>query len=332
MRDVERRCETLRGGAGSWVEVLLYAQLPPVPSPAAQPYEPILESPSLAACDGNYTLTASIPVKARMGIPFDGNYTVNDGLHGTLLMAEEQYNSVLVCITALFTHQSSAHSEPPVVSRVVGAVQGWKVPTVKLVVITQDDLAVRALSAELRRQGLYKWVSPSRQLNVSAPKVRAHPLNLACHHRTVMETELGFSLYAYLEHDIAMRWEQVVAWARDEELFRDAPPSAQGVPWVRGFYRWYTRYTRPGAPSRASSSRGGEDTEAPATLNWKGDGAAKAKAHTLHAERFLADGNPCHDHHGLSTKRCRVTFEGGRTFVGLPVYVTIRAPYERPAP
>eukprot|EP00966_Prymnesium_polylepis_P254260 5876112-Prymnesium_polylepis.1 len=81
-----------------------------------------------------------------------------------------------------------------------------------------------------------------------------------------------------------MRWEHVVAWVRDEELLQSAKAPADGLPWRRGFYRWYARYYRgPKGPLYVSGQ--GEPNAPP--------------------ERFLADGNPCRPEHGLSAAHCR---------------------------
>ena len=173
-------------------------------------------------------------------------------------LAVEQYESVLVCITALITahvRQTGEAIEPLPVSSVVRSVQGWKIPTAKIVLITQDETAAKALHDELRRELLLEWIDPPRrQLVIFSPSGYVHPLNLAWQHRDVMGAETGFSLFAYLEHDIDMRWEHIQAWAEDEEVLRLATPAPGSPQWSRGFYRWYARYLRPDGFQRAALS------------------------------------------------------------------------------
>ena len=229
--------------------------------------------------------------------------------------ALSRYPSAFVCITAFFGGSSS----PAPLHRVLDSILSWRVPHIKTALMTQDNASLAALSVALGAERLTRWATVSgRELQVVTPPTRVHNVLLPWYHRTLMGAEAGrFALFGYLECDIEMRWEHVVAWARDEELLRHAPEPVPGLPWRRGFYRWYERYYRgPEGPAYAHVA----SDQSSAHQVREGGAAGQEADHPLSdvAERFLADGNPCRPEHGLSAARCRVEV-GGATFVGLPL-------------
>jgi hypothetical protein len=209
------------------------------------------------------------------------------------------YSSAFVCITAY----QGKHDLSTPLSTAINAIHAWRIPNVTLAVITQDIQARGVLYLGLVSRLVPRWNrNKARVLRVVAPVRKPSPMLLAWHHRELMERELDrYDLFAYLEHDMEMRWEHVEAWARDEELLSSVPAPTVGLGWRRGFYRWYARYTRAAA--------GVPETQQEEQL--------------VVPERFFADGNPCRATRysgGVQVDiwRCKVQV-GGRKFVGLPL-------------
>ena len=193
----------------------------------------------------------------------------------------QKYPSAFICITA-FAYSGS--SLPPL-NTVVDSVHRWKIAQIQLTLLTQDDASILKVQQSLGAERIGRWAAPRRMIHTVAPPKRVNNVLLPWYHRELMAAVHGkFSLYGYLEHDIDMHWEHVVAWARDEERLRRAAPPAPGLPWRRGFWRWYHRYQR-GGSARASDAPIDNSTAPPL--------------------RFFSDGNPCRPEHGLSLKVCR---------------------------
>ena len=209
--------------------------------------------------------------------------------------AGSQYSSAFVCVTAYVkvkaVTQVTQRGGP--LPTVIDAVHAWLIPRITLTVITQDGRAAAALRVALDQNLKYRWENTSRELRVMFPERGVPSSQLAWQHRDLMKAELSsFDLFGYLEHDMLLQWEQVDAWAHDEALLATVPPPEGGLPWRRGFYRWYTRFSLPAAAARPSSPPHA--------------GAIP--------KRFLSDGNPCkagmHGSSFLSMSLCRVSVSG----------------------
>ena len=222
--------------------------------------------------------------------------------------------AVHVCISAFF---SSQPWWADALRTVVAAALRWRLPIVHITVVTNNSSATAAV---LEVKGLLARGAPDapRLVQLMEPSgyvgklvMSSRGTSLTWFHRVVWEERLrdpavGYSVFVYLEHDIEMRWEQLVAWAEDEAILSTAPLTRTATQFKRGFYRWYVRYRRP--TTGASSSVGGSASRA--TLE---PGVRKLDL-ADGAVRYMADGNPCF--YAQRLKRCQVRV-GNRSFVGL---------------
>lgn len=194
---------------------------------------------------------------------------------------------------------------------VLKAVIEWQMPTVHVAVITNNVSAARRMLLErgLSPADGSSSYARSRDIRPMTPNGAVGPLSmrdlsrasaafpLTWYHRAVWaerfyDSANSYDVFAYLEHDMLLEWEQLKAWAADEAILARAPlPHGALVPWKRGFYRWYVRYRR------------GVDTSMSHRVRMQSE-----------AERFMVDGNPCLPPARLARCRLRV---GHATFVGL---------------